>query len=680
MDMYILDEMDLPLSNPKEELESISNNHFKPLFDVTSFEIRKEIERDKGIDFDIEIKKNGKYTNFRFTIQLKATESKKKNQDGSISLQIETSNINYLFNGGRLAYYVLYNKPENSFYFESLNQFAKELSDADQEWYKQHTHVLRFSKRLNIDQINKIYNSTLDRGIFQRTINEKLAIQSSFIDLNDKIVVDANSQVISDKEIREQIESVGLELINQFRWKEILLIHSKATSAVASTAKYNLIIGMAYYYSSEHLKALIHFQQALKSSPGLTGILFEHLRLLHLTTRYSIGLIKSEEYSIKSKEFESTSLGAYIKIELAKARYLESPEIYRSDRYENFVKNIDEIISSSLSNENVKLIARCEAVLIEGSKLNMDYVSTVANIRAMETKFDLNVSRRVEAGLQVANQRINWHNKVRLLKEDCLQNKNQFAFNNAQLNEIKVMYEFEVYASLVNVENIDKLYESDKRIQQLLEQLHSVMAFYEQIGHIENLCVALSLKYELEHYANKTDESLSTIDRLSEYVDNYNLAEFKLKSDELKNRGTTHERLKQMLDSLAEQGKADEKEYDAIVKEMKKLDENDRQRFVGNNMVEVIHLFPIGYFQYPMEKRRDVFKIISISDDIRSAFDLMYDEYKVIPIANIYHNPVKQEGYGDDKFADKGIESWRNIYQIRKALFENGFKKFEPPN
>lgn len=47
-DEFLLDEMDLPLVNPNEELETVSNNYFKPLFDVSKFEIHSEDFRDKG--------------------------------------------------------------------------------------------------------------------------------------------------------------------------------------------------------------------------------------------------------------------------------------------------------------------------------------------------------------------------------------------------------------------------------------------------------------------------------------------------------------------------------------------------------------------------------------------------------------------------------------------------------
>src|SRR5882762_2758780 len=123
-----LDEMQLPQGNSKEELETISANLFRPKFEVTLFEFAQVIARDKGIDFSIEIKRNNSHTNFRFHVQLKATEKIERNKDGTVSLKIYTSNINYLQNSGSTAYYVLYFKRENVFLFANVNDFVNTLS------------------------------------------------------------------------------------------------------------------------------------------------------------------------------------------------------------------------------------------------------------------------------------------------------------------------------------------------------------------------------------------------------------------------------------------------------------------------------------------------------------------------------------------------------------------------
>jgi len=242
-DNNILDEMDLPLANSNEELETISKNFFRPLLDVTKFEIRSEDFRDKGIDLHIEIKRGKKYINFRFVVQLKATDSKKANKDGSISLQIYTSNINYLLNNAMPAYYILYSKVTNTFYFENLNAFVKKIAEENPDWHNQESHILRFTNVLTEDSILQIYKDTIQKGIFHRKVNEKLIFKSASLFPTDKLIIDSDLNVSGDNEIRNLIENIGFVLINEGKWKEVIFVHKNGSGNIATTSKYNLVLG-----------------------------------------------------------------------------------------------------------------------------------------------------------------------------------------------------------------------------------------------------------------------------------------------------------------------------------------------------------------------------------------------------------------------------------------------------
>lgn len=75
--MSKLDEIKLPKRSIKEELEQLSKDKLRPMFDHKLFEFRDEEYRDKGLDLAIELKYKDSYTNFRFLVQLKASETKK---------------------------------------------------------------------------------------------------------------------------------------------------------------------------------------------------------------------------------------------------------------------------------------------------------------------------------------------------------------------------------------------------------------------------------------------------------------------------------------------------------------------------------------------------------------------------------------------------------------------------
>lgn len=83
MNNQFLGSLPLPASSSAETLETVSRTKLCLLFDPALFEIRPELQRDKGIDLIVELKQDGCYTNFRFVIQLKATASVTPDKHGS---------------------------------------------------------------------------------------------------------------------------------------------------------------------------------------------------------------------------------------------------------------------------------------------------------------------------------------------------------------------------------------------------------------------------------------------------------------------------------------------------------------------------------------------------------------------------------------------------------------------
>ena len=75
----------LPKVKIHEELEELSKRKIRPLFEVSKFSIKREDEKDTGIDWIVELKEDGYFTNYRFNLQLKSKAKYIKNTDGSIS-------------------------------------------------------------------------------------------------------------------------------------------------------------------------------------------------------------------------------------------------------------------------------------------------------------------------------------------------------------------------------------------------------------------------------------------------------------------------------------------------------------------------------------------------------------------------------------------------------------------
>lgn len=678
-----MNEIKLPLVNAKEDQETLSGNKFKLLFDVARFEIRPEERRDKGIDFNLEIKKNGSYTNFRAVVQLKATGSISANSGGSYSIQIQTSNINYLLNSGLPAFYILYVQQNDAFYYEDLGDFIRQLQENNPDWQQQASSVLQFNKSLDANAVNDLYNIILKRGQFQRQIHEKLAVRNNAI-ATDKISFDINLNVTDDTEIRNAIETYGILLDNEGRWTDIIKMHSQATGKVATTAKYNLIVGIANYQTGNLSEAMSLFKAANKFKVELTPLLQNHLQFFDLTTRYSIGILSEADYMQKISELENhPSIGLYVKLDKAKRAYLMAAETPSEERFNNFKNDIQEIINDPNANTNITLEAKCELVLYEGYQQNIKYVKDISVLNALEEGLGTDINARINHAQAFAAQFMEWYNNIQKLKEETLNSKQHFTHYHAMLNEVKVTYEFCVYRKSIQLQREangfpkEEIYNQAEVFDPLLKMLDEALEYYSSIDHVSNKAATLSQKYEITHYIGNLNQAQTILSELESLINNYDLVELKQRLNYLKAEGPMHTRFDTWLTTIFEKKRNYAEMSKKQADEMMEMDRKDQEAIKLENNTHQIHLFPIGYFQFPKEKLQVVFEILNVSEDsTKNQFENMFNN-KVVPIANLYNNPITEEGPLNGMLANKGLEGWANLYRIRKAFYESNFYRVE---
>jgi len=680
-----LDDMDLPKANFYEELETLSEHNLQPLFKPSQFELCTRDRRDKGIDLTYEIKRNDKHLGFRFIIQLKATESIKANkEDGSYSKSIETSNINALLNNGHTAFYLLFDVNTKTFYYENLTDFLKHLNEKDKDWGKQGSHVLRFSKNLLPDGINLIYDAALKNGLFQRNLLERATYISTSINKLDRVSVDANFNVTDDAKIRELIEHLGFELINEGKWREILSVHQKATGNVAITALYNLILGIANYYGGSRWDALSFLKKANNLKLELSEEMQLHLSYFDITVRYSSGLISKEEYEKRMAKIEnSETVGLYIKLDNAKRKYIESLNNNSEERFDLYVKEIEEIINNPKANTGLILTAKCELILFQGYFNNHEFVRGISQINVKDELIGVDTNRRIESARNFITTNETWYKSVEAVIEEAGKQKNNFAYFTALTNKAKVTYQFIVYMANIKVQKeipghpVQQRPDNTPMLERTLKDIGEAANFFSAIGHIENTIAASLTMYEILHYLKKMDEANRIMAKLETLIDKFDLEDYKQRLDYLRNGGTTHETFKNWIEQIFTNADNRRKELVKMSEEMMQMDEEEK-KVEGKSQVGNLHinLFPIGYFQFPKEKTELVYEIIQvINPDVKKHFDDMFK--MVIPIANILHNPIEMEGPQDGILADRGIANWRNIYRIRKAFYNNKFYRFD---
>ncbi|GBF21146.1 hypothetical protein C21_03329 [Arenibacter sp. NBRC 103722] len=392
-----LDGMKLPQGNEQEELEQLSKDKLRPLFDLRKFQIREEIYRDKGIDLDIELKYNGKHTNFRFIIQLKATDSIEANSDGSYSKSIDTANIQYLLNSGKPSYYILYHKKSEEFYYSNMSDFLKTMESKTKAWDAQLTNTLRFKSKVNKEVLEGIYQGVLIYGKNFRKLNEKIALSTK--DNFGKIsITDKKLNFYSENEIRDKLEQFGLGLINEGNSKLVINGSNIISKSVYSKRpKFNLVLAIAHYNTGNMLSALANLKETGKYLEKLDKEDLSLHQYFTAAVKYSLGLLDSQEYAeVMDSIEESSFIQYYIEIDKLGRKHTDSLDNYSLQAYK---RESDKILDKQDVPNTIINLANTEYY---------KYWSLDLNIRSLQNSMLLSKEvynqHVIDAGQEILNQ------------------------------------------------------------------------------------------------------------------------------------------------------------------------------------------------------------------------------------------------------------------------------------
>lgn len=678
MNEDFFDGMDLPLANAKEELEDISKNKFIPLFDVRKFLVRAEDVKDKGIDHFIELKVDGKHTNFRFAIQLKATETKAPNRDGSISLQIKTANINYLTNGVQLAYYVLYSVKQDTFYYESLNDVVKGVMDKSDQWSEQGTHTIRFNKKLTKEAIQHVYKQCIKHGKLNRNLFERLVFSVPKFEGNEKILIDKDLNVTDDLGILSLIEKAGSLLLNRGESARLIELHEKTSRGFEGSGEYNLHVGIAYYYGGQNLTALNHLRVARRSKPNIDKVYHGHLAYFNLLVEASLAMISEEDFEERAKDIvEGDRIGDYIRLKQIVADYKAIMADQPDEAIANFLKAINRLIESESVAIHVKLLARGERVLIAGGHENMRFIQRLFLLKGVEEMSGPDINNRNQLLNEYDQVMESWQEEFSALLTACKEAENYFGYYLALFHAAKVRYEQLVYINAVPFEPPLVNLPTQERLSKLVDHLEACLQFYSNVNHIENQCAVLSVLYEVQHFAHNEPEYQKVIDQLTLLINTYDLPEIASKLEKLKNGMTTHEVFISQVNAIIDSTNSDATEHANLVAQMQEMDQLDAERSPLAEINQVIELFPIGFFQLPDKDRQDVYQAMNCST---SAIEGIENRIRagMLPRVNVLDNPIIGEGTGRTHLNEPDIVAWRNVFRIRKYFFDNELFRVVP--
>lgn len=138
---------DLPKRHENHATESKAEAAFQNLLSNSDdFVLQVSDRKDYGTDCQIEVIDRGSATNVRLHVQLKGTE-RAANADGSVSVEIRRSNLNYLLMQP-YSFFACYHVPTDTLRFCSADAVMRRYEHSGQNWVQQQTLTVTFSEIL----------------------------------------------------------------------------------------------------------------------------------------------------------------------------------------------------------------------------------------------------------------------------------------------------------------------------------------------------------------------------------------------------------------------------------------------------------------------------------------------------------------------------------------------------
>lgn len=154
---------DYPSGNANDEIGRRAEDAFSRAIESHGgFRIQKRDRFDSGTDFQIEACINTNPTNLRVHIQVKGTKGPALS-DGSVSVSIARTNLNYLLTPAESIYICLH-IPTNRLLIRHAQDVYRQYEKHGENWYEQETLTVRFSEELSTGVLDDLHARVLDIG------------------------------------------------------------------------------------------------------------------------------------------------------------------------------------------------------------------------------------------------------------------------------------------------------------------------------------------------------------------------------------------------------------------------------------------------------------------------------------------------------------------------------------
>ncbi|MGE6354864.1 hypothetical protein ACQKCJ_13445 [Flavobacterium sp. NPDC079362] len=416
-----------------------------------------------------------------------------------------------------------------------------QLQNKIPDWNKQQKHKIYFTKKLDKQAVQSIYDETYSSGEILKHINQYLKTSHAG-ESSSGLVIDAQHEVYSVAQNIEFIDQFGADLVNKNYFNTVIEIEKRSWPRDNATPRFYLFCGIAYFQRGNIYKALELLNDAKKRSDEFDRqgqAIIEHTIL---NARYLLDMITKDEFDIQMEKINSLEdAGSFFQIEKA-FETLSSNRTKPVGSIVEFYDSMKKIIENEKS-AIVRIVAYNKIMDAESVILFHDLAMNFAYfIGRAEYPFQ---SRAYLEWLDLEKKFLERLNGIVAYANKC---GYHMGVGYLTLTSIKWNYEKALhyhYLGCWNKRNFDLLEPINEKMVQMLDKqcgsLDQLAQLYQANEYLENMISCMVLKFQIQHFSRKYEAASQTKEKILEVISSYGFQGLKKEYENIFNNGTTHE-------------------------------------------------------------------------------------------------------------------------------------------
>jgi len=313
---------------------------------------------------------------------MKGTDADTLNADGSFSLPVQTSNLNYLLNGP-CPLYILWIAPRDELRYVYARDEARRLYSENPDWMSQQTVTLRFTRIISPPEWDNIFNLTLREGQLHRHTHDILARSTT----SEKVIVgiDSGSLVISDPEqLYAMLRTSGMAIVGAGYASYVLNQSRLLSAARIAEPRLQLVLAYANVSLGEYFTAKGHLAKAQPRKDDLSQIDQYFLQGLQLACDYQLGRIDATALIAAQQQLETQAppeLALQFRLDRLRFQHLqERDHKRRADLLREIEGVTRQIETDGSAPTSIKLQARLLRLFAQAMDANFNYVHGITRL------------------------------------------------------------------------------------------------------------------------------------------------------------------------------------------------------------------------------------------------------------------------------------------------------------